>query len=304
MESLASISPSLHRLLPSYFHDESSTSPSLLISLVPGGGLDKQQWDALIGIITAIVGNVLISFALNLQRYAHIRINREQKTWQGAEQFESDDNTGSKAPNEQTSLLENGNHKRRSSGTSENTVRPVQLDMDDGDDSDENENGKKSYLRSPWWWAGIILMTIGEAGNFLACVSVDISMRYWLTGNRYGFAPASLVSPLGVVALISNCIIAPWLLKEKFRKRDGLGVLIAVGGVVTLVLSSKGQEKRMGPNDIWHEITRWEFELYLGLTAGAILALMWASKKYGERTLLIDLGLVGLFGNVLSIRLC
>lgn len=113
---------------------------------------------------------------------------------------------------------------------------------------------------------------------------------------RYGFAPASLVSPLGVVALISNCIIAPWLLKEKFRKRDALGVLIAVGGVVTLVLSSEGHEKRMGPEDIWSEITRWEFELYLGITTGVILGLVWASAKYGDRTLLIDLGLVGLFG--------
>ena len=113
---------------------------------------------------------------------------------------------------------------------------------------------------------------------------------------RYGFAPASIVSPLGVVALISNCIIAPWLLKEKFRKRDALGVLIAIGGVVTLVLSSEGQEKRMGPDDIWGEITRWEFELYLGITTGVILVLLWASEKYGDRTLLIDLGLVGLFG--------
>ena len=132
--------------------------------------MDKQQWDALIGIITAIVGNVLISFALNLQRYAHIRINREQKTWQGTDQFESGDHTNGKAPNEQTSLLGNGSQKRRSSRASENTVRPMQLDMDDEDDSDENDNAKKSYLKSPWWWAGIILMTIGEAGNFLAFV--------------------------------------------------------------------------------------------------------------------------------------
>ena len=36
---------------------------------------------------------------------------------------------------------------------------------------DEDENGQeanKNYLKSPWWWAGIVLMTVGEAGNFLA----------------------------------------------------------------------------------------------------------------------------------------
>src|ERR1700742_553432 len=41
----------------------------------PGGTL--HQWSSLIGIITAIVGNLLISFALNTQRYAHILIDRE-----------------------------------------------------------------------------------------------------------------------------------------------------------------------------------------------------------------------------------
>jgi hypothetical protein len=36
-----------------------------------------REWSSLIGIITAIVGNVLISFALNIQRYAHIRLSRQ-----------------------------------------------------------------------------------------------------------------------------------------------------------------------------------------------------------------------------------
>ena len=115
-------------------------------------------------------------------------------------------------------------------------------------------------------------------------------------GTRYGFAPASIVSPLGVVALISNCIIAPCLLHEPFRKRDLLGVLIAVGGVVTVVLSAATSENRLGPHEIWDAITRWEFQLYLGLTLGAIVLLVWMSRRYGDRTVLIDVGLVALFG--------
>ena len=38
-----------------------------------------------------------------------------------------------------------------------------------------------SYLRSGTWWIGILLMVLGEVGNFVA----------------YGFAPASVVAPLG-----------------------------------------------------------------------------------------------------------
>jgi hypothetical protein len=123
-------------------------------------------------------------------------------------------------------------------------------------------------------------MCLGEIGNFMA----------------YGFAPASIVSPLGVVALISNCVIAPIMLKEKFRQRDAWGVLIAIAGAVVVVLSASSSEEKIGPHDIWVMITRWEFELYLGLTACLIIALMWVSHMYGSRTILIDVGLVALFG--------
>lgn len=124
-------------------------------------------------------------------------------------------------------------------------------------------------------------MITGEAGNFIA----------------YGFAPASIVSPLGVVALVSNCIIAPCLLHERFRQRDFWGVVIAIGGAVTIVLSAKNSETKMGPQDVWAAITRWEFETYLGITAALIVVLVWASGRYGEKTVLIDLGLVALCGN-------
>src|SRR3954454_25004546 len=39
---------------------------------------DIQNWSSLIGIVTAIVGNVLIALALNVQRYAHIRLHKQR----------------------------------------------------------------------------------------------------------------------------------------------------------------------------------------------------------------------------------
>src|ERR1700760_3521877 len=38
---------------------------------------DVDGFSSLIGIVTAIIGNVLISIALNTQRYAHIRLNEQ-----------------------------------------------------------------------------------------------------------------------------------------------------------------------------------------------------------------------------------
>ncbi|KAF3396219.1 NIPA-like protein 2 [Penicillium rolfsii] len=266
---------------------------------------NMERWSSLIGIVTALIGNVLISVALNIQRYAHIRIareweqkkvkkeserrrtrsgvssanqygtvrgdgrgrSREQDRPNGHEQFEAyrDD---ADAPPRGRHDIHSSRDSERDSFASGSTVRP------------EDSEDRKSYLRSPYWWAGIILMVLGETGNFLA----------------YGFAPASIVSPLGVVALISNCVIAPCLLKEKFRQRDFWGVLVAIAGAVVVVLSARSSEEKIGPDEIWMMITRWEFELYLGLTSALIVGLMWASFSYGSRSILIDVGLVALFG--------
>ncbi len=55
---------------------------------------------------------------------------------------------------------------------------------DAGGSAEGNEgDGKEVYLKSRLWWAGLALCAVGEAGNFLS----------------YGFAPASVVAPLGTV---------------------------------------------------------------------------------------------------------
>ncbi|ORX97966.1 magnesium transporter NIPA-domain-containing protein [Clohesyomyces aquaticus] len=285
-------------------HGSPTPSPTPTSSLPSIPGIGGENWSSLIGITTAIIGNVLISFALNMQRYAHIRLERE---WQEKERQRKRRSTSYRAtqakiaaerakanlarkysdpshmdgpdrgygPTEADPLIPSLSTRSRSRPT----LASADSSSSDGGVSEEAYK-QKSYLRSPYWWAGIILMTTGEAGNFLA----------------YGFAPASIVSPLGVVALVSNCIIAPFMLKEPFRKRDGLGVLVAVAGAVTVVLSASDNNPKLGPEEIWDLIRRWEFETYLGITIAVIVALSFASDKYGGKSILIDLGLVGLFG--------
>ena len=279
-------------MLGNHFHHNSET------------GVKLREWSSLIGIVTAIIGNILISFALNIQRYAHIRLAREQEE-QRKPQHERQHTNGRKSYGTQQSdiaedrikanlnaPLEDGQPTNGQSPREEYTHVPgahsPSLHSRSSSESTIKQSEKpkpqaerKTYLRSPYWWIGIILMTTGEAGNFIA----------------YGFAPASIVSPLGVVALVSNCIIAPCLLHEHFRQRDFWGVVIAIGGAVTIVLSAKNSETKMGPHDVWAAITRWEFETYLGITAALIILLIWASGRYGEKTILIDLGLVALCGN-------
>jgi magnesium transporter len=299
-------------------HVDSSISDLLFsnahISNEAGGGSQLRQWSSIIGIVTAIVGNILISFALNTQRYAHILIEREHNEAHQLSTKAGKGASGRRRNYGTTTQEEIAEERARLNASApgpggrpdtQKITRVSSHDDDDGadeiqplkasfeseetltseKDQDEGSDGRKTYLKSGYWWTGIIMMTIGEAGNFLA----------------YGFAPASVVSPLGVVALISNCLIAPLLLKERFRQRDFWGVLVAIAGAVTIVISAKNSETKMGPNDLWDAVKRWEFLLYVGITCGAIIALMTASPKYGNRTILIDLGVAGLFGGYTAI---
>ncbi|KAK6593237.1 DUF803 domain membrane protein [Botrytis cinerea] len=231
------------------------------------GDSQIQRWSSLIGIVTAIVGNILISFALNIQREA-----------EGYQEICGGYGTIGTAAADGTTIVE----ENYEGGEEEPLQRSFHSQTSQSSTCTEDDYGdeKSTYLRSPYWWGGIVLMTVGELGNFLA----------------YGFAPASIVSPLGVVALISNCVIAPIMLKEQFRLRDFWGVVVAVAGAVTVVLSAKQEERKFGPHEIWGAITTTEFEIYMGVTVLLIAILMWASPRYGKKTILVDLGLVGLFG--------
>jgi magnesium transporter len=253
-----------------------------------------QEWSSLIGIVTAIVGNILIALALNVQRYAHIRLHKQRsrnrkRAKEALKHPHPGDHGGSYGTigggsngtgyqNGHGTSTDEGNRMDESRET-DPLVGSFHSEASESTDSKEDDTSS-SYLKSPYWWLGQVLITLGEMGNFLA----------------YGFAPASIVSPLGVVALISNCIIAPAMFHEKFRQRDFWGVVIAVGGVVTVVLSAKQEETKLNPHDVWDAITTLAFEIYLAVTIFLILVLMWASPRYGRRTILIDLGLVGLFG--------
>lgn len=279
----------LHDALP-----QASTPLSTLIQVAGTSAHDAafvfleenplKRWHSIIGIVTAIIGNIFISFALNIQRYAHIRLHRdkvEKEKSRAASRANTIKNYGSTASTRQNNDAV-GEEEEEEGRENDPLIKRIDTRRASAAKCEDDDHFEKTtYLRSPYWWAGIMLMTVGEAGNFLA----------------YGFAPASIVSPLGVVALISNCMIAPIMLKEQFRIRDFWGVLVATAGAVTVVLSAKTQEKKLGPHEVWVAITRTEFEIYMGVTIGLIVVLIWASPRYGSKTILVDLGLVGLLGD-------
>ncbi|KAI0306940.1 magnesium transporter NIPA-domain-containing protein [Multifurca ochricompacta] len=140
---------------------------------------------------------------------------------------------------------------------------------------------ESEYLRSKLWWFGFLLMNVGETGNFIS----------------YAFAPASVVAPLGTFALIANCLFAPLLLHERLRKRDLFGVLLAIIGAVTVVLSSNMSDTRLSPEKLLEAISQRAFLVFSAIYIVSASILMGFSEgSAGRGWVLVDVGLCALFG--------
>ncbi|KAH0610114.1 uncharacterized protein H6S33_012660 [Morchella sextelata] len=325
---------------PHHHHHHATSSPAEAAVVSPSPSfqplaLDSEEtlrrWSSFIGIVIAICGNILISLALNIQKYAHIRLEREaekrRRLWRRRRrhnQLARSDGSGSPGSTDPDSSSAYSSESQSPSSSVPGTPPPPPPPPDEATGLLRHHREKEAapppdqlYLSSPYWWVGFVLMTVGECGNFLA----------------YGFAPASIVSPLGVVALVSNCVIAPVVLKEPLRGRDVVGVVVSILGAVVVVWSAEKEETKvgidltyssdtsvammlrrrgnymlserteadglldqLGPDQILEAISQTAFEVYFGITCAMIVALMYLSSKYGRKTILIDLGLVALFG--------
>ncbi|KAL0949639.1 hypothetical protein HGRIS_009683 [Hohenbuehelia grisea] len=137
------------------------------------------------------------------------------------------------------------------------------------------------YLKSKLWWLGFCLMNIGECGNFIS----------------YGFAPASIVAPLGTFALIANCVFAPFIIGERFRKRDLLGIFIAIVGAITVVLSSNATDARLGADGLLRAIAQIPFIIYscLYILAAVLLSAL-SQGSLAKKWVFVDVGLCAIFG--------
>ncbi|KAH9062200.1 DUF803-domain-containing protein [Lactarius vividus] len=145
----------------------------------------------------------------------------------------------------------------------------------------KSEGQESEYLRSKLWWLGFLLMNVGETGNFIS----------------YAFAPASVVAPLGTFALIANCLFAPLLLHERLRKRDLVGILFAIVGAVTVVLSSNASDSPLTLEKLLEAISQRVFLVFSVVYAVGMFVLMGLSEgSAGRRWVLVDVGLCALFG--------
>ncbi|KAF9101037.1 hypothetical protein BGX29_006046 [Mortierella sp. GBA35] len=289
-----------------------------------------------IGVIIAISGNILISVALNIQKYAHnqlqpgasmstdpklvltpSRYNAEdpfdtlhdtqglhsvvtsippyqhqhqhqhqhpQHQHHHHQQHHVNSDHASvhsfQSSHSSRSSVHSG-HSNHDSDTSEQSDTFAAPQRPGNDDCKSTDSGSDTaYLQSKAWWTGMTLMILGECGNFMA----------------YGYAQASIIAPLGTVALISNVILAPLMLREPFRRRDLLGIVIAIIGTVVVVVNSKENEIKLTPETMAAALLQTQFLVYFVISCVALGILISLSDTIGSEYIFIDLSIVAIFG--------
>jgi magnesium transporter len=92
------------------------------------------------------------------------------------------------------------------------------------------------------------------------------------------------------------------LITYLYSKIDLLGILIAVIGAVTVVLSSNTSNSRLGPDALVHAISQHVFIIYsLVYIVGAIVLAVLSEGRIGRQWVLVDVGLCALFGMIFSV---
>lgn len=128
-----------------------------------------------------------------------------------------------------------------------------------------------SFLTLPLWWVGVLSNAAAELLNLAAL----------------GYAPATLVTPLGCLTVVFNCVTSAIFLKEQFLRRDLLGIILIGAGVVCVVWSQVGSPAppitpRSLREDVLPSASFWI--LVGGVVGGLALIYAFLHEQYKLRT--------------------
>ena len=146
------------------------------------------------------------------------------------------------------------------------------------------ETGKpmQHFARIPWWWVGMLGIVGGEVGNLIA----------------YGYAPASIVTPIGSIGVVTNVILTTFVLKERLTLRILVGVGLVIAGIAMTVIFAPLSMIFVGSSNLWTDVLfRPNFAIYLAWMAVMLLILYPLSRKYGEKTVVIYVAMCAVFGS-------
>ncbi|XP_059528120.1 NIPA-like protein 2 isoform X2 [Myotis daubentonii] len=180
----------------------------------------------LFGVLLAVLGNLVISISLNIQKYSHLQL--------------------------------------------------------------AHQGHARPFFRSLLWWGGALLMALGETGNFAA----------------YGFAPITLIAPLGCMSVTGSAFISAMFLKENLRASDVLGMTLAFAGSYLLVNFAPNISQAISARTVQYYFVGWQFLIYVILEILIFCILLYFYKRKGMKHIVILLTLVALLASltVISVK--
>ncbi|KAK7925037.1 hypothetical protein WMY93_007347 [Mugilogobius chulae] len=142
-------------------------------------------------------------------------------------------------------------------------------------------DGGHGYLKDWLWWGGLLTMGAGEVCNFAA----------------YAFAPATLVTPLGALAVIISAVLASYLLGEVLNVIGKFGCFLCILGSVLLVIHAPQEKEVTSLQEMTDKILKPGFLVYAILVLlSALLLVLIVAPRFGQTHILVYLSICSLLG--------
>ena len=123
-----------------------------------------------------------------------------------------------------------------------------------------------SYHLQSLWRLGLSLVVLGSIADFIALI----------------FAAQSIIAPLGSLTLVSNTVLAPFLLKESVTPFDVLATVAIVIGSSLSVACADHRDRMYGMEELFELFLRPRFVLYV-VVMTAVLLVLWSYIGHIQR---------------------
>ncbi|KAL0076075.1 magnesium transporter, partial [Phycomyces blakesleeanus] len=140
------------------------------------------------------------------------------------------------------------------------------------------------YLKSFMWWAGMILMIVGELCNFVA----------------YAFTQAILVTPLGALSVVISAVLSSIFLKERLTFQGKIGCLQCLVGAVVIVLHAPVEDSSDSSIATFKGLVlSVGFLVYVGIAVLISLILVfYCGPRWGKKNMLVYITICSLIGSL------
>eukprot|EP01083_Nonionella_stella_P165133 548630_1 len=207
---------------------------------------ENRNW--FIGVVLAILANIISNLGLNFQKKAHSRR-------QAQKQALNNKKTSYERPITHPQANNIDGHK--SSPTASNS-------KEDASSAQQQSNKKQgSYVCDGVWLVGLCGQVLGALLDFVAL----------------GYAPQSVVAPLGSLTLVVNVIVSVPMHNEIPSMRTILGTLCIICGAVTTVASSPREDSVESVSGVFDLYEHTSFLIYASITGG-LISIGWCLTQY------------------------